>query len=101
MLLDEAEEPMDFSRGSERLQEYTTGRMEAAAGRQEEKLGNPFAAAQKLGDANGRGLDLSVLDRLSQKVIRFVDSTPQYLKKVTRAWFVIVSFSEPVCWQKL
>ena len=46
MLLDEAEEPMDFSRGSERLQEYTTGRMEAAAGRQEEKLGDPFAAAQ-------------------------------------------------------
>ena len=79
MLLDEAEEPMDFSRGSERLQEYTTGRMEAAAGRQEEKLGDPFRAAQKLGDANGRGLDLSVLDRLSQKVIRFVDSTPQYL----------------------
>ena len=79
MLHDEAEEPMDFSRGSERLQEYTTGRMEAAAGRQEEKLGDPFTAAQKLGDANGRGLDLSVLDRLSQKVIRFVDSTPQYL----------------------
>ena len=74
MLLDEAEEPMDFSRGSERLQEYT-GRMEAGSGHPEEKLGDPFAAAanQKLGDPNARGLDLSVLDRLSQKVIRFVN----------------------------
>jgi len=60
---------MDFSRGSERLQEYT-GRMEAGSGHQEEKVGDPFGASQKLGDPNARGLDLSVLDRLSQKVIR-------------------------------
>ena len=73
MLLDEAEEPMDFSRSSERLQEYT-GRMEADTGHQE-KLADPFGATQKLGDPNARGLDLSVLDRLSQKVIRFVNLT--------------------------
>ena len=72
MLLDEAEEPMDFSRGSERLQEYTDRRMEAGSGHPEEKLGDPFAASQKLGDPNASGLDLSVLDRLSQKVIRSV-----------------------------
>jgi len=61
---------MDFSRGSERLQEYTDRRMEAGSGHPEEKLGDPFAASQKLGDPNASGLDLSVLDRLSQKVIR-------------------------------
>ena len=76
MLLDEAEEPMDFSRGSERVQEYTERRMEASSGPvPEEKLArDPFAASQKQlgGDPNASGLDLSVLDRLSQKVIRSV-----------------------------
>ena len=94
MLLDEAEEPMDFSRGSERLQEYT-GRMEAGSGHQEEKVGDPFGASQKLGDPNARGLDLSVLDRLSQKVIRFVNLTTIFVN-CTRTSSVIVNFSEAV-----
>ena len=98
MLLDEAEEPMDFSRGSERLQEYTSGRMEAGSGmHQEEKVGgDPFGAgSQKLGDPNGRGLDLSVLNRLSQKVIRFVNFTT-IVSNCSRTSSVIVNFSEAV-----
>jgi hypothetical protein len=100
MLLDEAEEPMDFSRGSERLQEYTERRMEASSGPvPEEKLGrDPFAAAQKqLGDSNAGGLDLSVLDRLSQKVIRWANFI---FLNCTRTLSVIGYFSKAV-WPKL
>ena len=100
MLLDEAEEPMDFSRGSERLQEYTERRMEASSGPvPEEKLGrDPFPASQKqLGDSNAGGLDLSVLDRLSQKVIRWVNFI---FLNYTRTLSVIGNFSKAV-WPKL
>ena len=64
MLLDEASEPMDFSRTSPTFNDYTRG-MET---KEEQER-----AEQKLGDPNldmPKGLDLSVLDRLSQKAIR-------------------------------
>ena len=65
MLLDEASEPMDFSRTSPTFNDYTRGMMET---KEEQER-----AEQKLGDTNldmPKGLDLSVLDRLSQKAIR-------------------------------
>ena len=65
MLLEESEAPMDFSRRSE-LSELQRQRAEMELAEQSVE-----AKRQKLND-NSRGLDLSnsVLDKLSQKVIR-------------------------------
>ena len=63
MLLDEAEAPMDFSRGSERLNDYNPRRLEME-GVEEHQSGEQKHISEP------RGLDLSVLDRLSQKAIR-------------------------------
>ena len=66
MLLEEVEEPMDFSRGSERLVDYNPRKLQEPELEDQDVLSKQTMEEQE----QPRGLDLSVLDRLSQKAIR-------------------------------